>query len=290
MRTIPTVGAAASALWLAACAGGGGSGGRVDVGTDAGACTPTVVDVNTVATFEDGFGSVLQQGNPPRNGGFYAYNDQGAGCMETPADGSVMPAATAIPGGRCGSQYAFRFFGSGCSGYAGVGTDLAAPLPADASADDGGADDAAAASDDGGATTLKTPYDLSGYKQITFWGRYGDGVTPPTQKVQVKLPMLTDTKIMDGGLCVESETAKCSASYGRFFTFTTSWQLYTIDLIPRLPGMCTSPVTGICQEIWGKVFDWNPKIVTSIQFQAAANATYDIWIDDIALVPGVPGP
>jgi hypothetical protein len=239
-------------------------------------------DQNTLATFEDGFGSVLQQGTPPRNGGFYAYNDGAMGCVETPAAGAAMPAATAIEGGgRCGSQYGFRFFGNSC-GYAGVGTDLAAPLPADGGAAAG--DAAAAGSADAGTVAQKIPYDLRGYRQIKFWGRLGATAKPINQPVQLKLPMLIDTKIQDGGLCVEMTTAKCSASYGRFLSFGTAWQLFTVDLIPRAPGAC-EVTTGICQEAWGKVFTWDPGNVVSIQFQAAPGSTFDIWIDDIELVP-----
>ena len=129
-----------------------------DAGGTGGSCVPpTIVDDNTVADFEDGFGSVLQRGTPPRNGGFYAYSDQLDACVQTPAVGASMPAATEIEGGgRCGSRYAFRFFGRGCTGYAGVGTDLAAPLPADSGSE---APDAA-------TTAEKRPYDLSGYRQI----------------------------------------------------------------------------------------------------------------------------
>jgi hypothetical protein len=260
---------------------GGGTGGSD--GSGGVACVPTVVDDNTVATFEDGFGSVLQRGTPPRNGGFYAYNDGLTTCMETPAAGTPMPAATAIEGGgRCGSAYAFRFSGGGCS-FAGAGTDLAAPLPPDGGDADADAD--AATGGDAGAMAQKIPYDLSGYKQVTFWGRTGAGAQPASQMVQFKLPMLVDTKVEDGGTCVQMQTSMCSASYGKFLTFTRDWQLYTVDLIPRPAGMCSGATTGICQETWGRSFTWDATNVVSMQFQAAPSATFDIWIDDISLVP-----
>jgi hypothetical protein len=136
-------------------------------------------------------------------------------------------------------------------------------------------------------TPRRVPYDLSGYKQIKFWGKLGPMAYPMTQLVQFMLPMLVETKVVDGGTCVATEigTDKCSASYGRFIIFTGDWQLFTIDLIPRDAGMCGGTITGICQETWGKVFTWDPTNVVAIQFQAASDSTYDIWIDDIELVP-----
>jgi hypothetical protein len=232
-----------------------------------------VTDVNTISDFEDGTGSVLQAGNPPRNGGWYAYNDGTATCMEMPMahTNGPIPAAMIENGGHCGSKYGFEFSGSGCS-FAGIGTDLAAPIP----------DPDASTDPDAGSTAvaLKTPYDLSAFKQIKFWGRLGAGALPAgkSQLVQFKLPMQVDTKVEDGGTCVEMETAKCSASYGQFMTFTSNWKLYTVDLTPGTK-------TGISQESWGKVFPWDPTNVVSIQFQAANNATFDIWIDDVNLVP-----
>jgi hypothetical protein len=105
--------------------------------------------------------------------------------------------------------------------------------------------------------------------------------------IQFKLPMLVDTKIIDGGLCNLSETgqAKCSASYGKFLSFTPTWKQYTVDLIPLQAGMCPEKTPGICQETWGQTFTWDPKNVTSIQFQALASTTFDVWIDDVQFVP-----
>jgi len=239
-------------------------------------------DDNTISDFEDGKARILQFGN--RNGGWYPYNDiadaefsPDPSCMETPMVNrcaTEAPDATTIPGGRCGSTYAFRFFGSGCKGYAGVGTDLAAPL-----LPDGGTDPSAAICADGGIPGVahKTPYDLTAYKAISFWGRMGDTAVPKGQQIQFKVPMLVDTKVEDGGDCDKS-LVKCSASYGRFLAFTQNWKEYTINLDPN------DKANGISQEAWGKTFTWDPTNVTSIQFQAGGGATYDVWIDDIRLI------
>jgi hypothetical protein len=241
-------------------------------------------DPNLISDFEDGRAAILQSAG--RNGGWYAYNDitdaeyaPDPSCTETPAVdrcATEAPAAAVIEGGRCGSTHAFRFYGLGCKGYAGVGTDLAAPLPPD------GGDQSAAICADGGTPPVahKTPYDLSNYKAISFWGRMGEKAVPIGQKVQFKLPMLVDSKIPDGGDCDPVVIGgKCSASYGAFLDFTQTWTEYTVNLDPH------DHVNGIAQESWGKIFDWDPKNVTSIQFQAKGGMTFDIWIDDIRLIP-----
>jgi hypothetical protein len=246
--------------------------------------TPFTQDDNTISDFEDGRAAILQFKG--RNGGWYAYNDiadpefaPDPSCTETPAVdhcATMAPAATAIPGGRCGSMYAFNFFGSGCKSYAGIGTDLAAPNYGDAG------DPSAAICADGGTPPVahKTPYDFSSYKAITFWGRMGENAVPRGQQVQFKLPMLVDTKIADGGDCDPTAIApaKCSASYGAFLGFTQTWKQYTVNLDPN------DKVNGIAQESWGKIFTWDPTNVTSIQFQAKGGMTYDIWIDDIEFI------
>jgi len=242
-------------------------------------------DVNLVSDFEDGFARILPNGG--RNGGWYPYNNLGpppdpeftpdTTCNEMPMVNRCAtdaPVATAIEGGHCGSMFAFRFMGSGCKGYAGIGTDLAAPNYPD------GGDPTAAICADGGTPTVahKTPYDMSSYKAISFWGRLGTTAVPARQMIQFKVPMLVDTKIEDGGDC-DKTMVKCSASYGRFLPFTTAWTKYTVNLDP------TDTKNGIQQESWGKMFTWDPTNVTSIQFQAAASVTFDVWIDDIRLVP-----
>ena len=140
---------------------------------------------------------------------------------------------------------------------AGVRTDLAAPIFADA-----GDDAAAAPPVDGGAVAPKVPYDLSGYQQLTFWGRLGSAAVPSKQIVQLKLPMLVDTSVQDGGTCVDTPTNRCGASYGRFLVFTQDWTFFTVGLGP------------LENSIW--TFPWDPTNVISIQFQASAGVAFDI--------------
>ena len=201
--------------------------------------------------------------------------------METPPTNrcaTEAPAAAMIPGGpRCGtSTYAFRFFGSGCTGYAGVGTDLAAPLPPD------GGDPTSAICADGGVPPVahKTPYDLSAYKAISFWGRTGEQSVPKGQQVQFKLPMLVDTRSPTAAIATPWRSAASAAP-------ATASSCRSRRPGSSTPSIWTRPTrpTGSAQETWGKAFTWDPTNVTSIQFQAKGSATFDIWIDDIRLIP-----
>ena len=274
----------ASATFAIGC--GSKSSGGSDGGGGAGLQCPDPPEEtgeNTISDFEDGRAAILQFGN--RNGGWYPYNSKNdaefipdEACMETPMVNrcaTEAPAATTIPDTRCGSTYAFRFVGMGCKGYAGVGTDLAAAL-----IPDGGVDPTVAICADGGTPGVahKTPYPLTSYKAISFWGRSGEMSLPKVQSIEFKLPMLVDTKVEDGGDC-DKAVNKCSASYEKVLAFKQIWQKYTVNLDP------TDKVNGISQPSWGKAFTWDPTNVTSIQFQAQGNVTYDIWIDDIQLIP-----
>jgi hypothetical protein len=228
----------------------GGSSGTVDCTMDTG------TSMDTISDFEDGSGTVLP--NQMRNGGWYAYNDASPTCVESPM-GMSSAGAEAVTPARCMSTYALHVKGMGCSLWgAGVGTDFAAPPPPD-----GGAVDA------GGATAAKTPYDVSMFAGVQFWGKIEAG---STASVRVKVPMTDDTKIVDGGNCMLTETGtdKCSDDWGSKVALTTSWKLYKL------------PFASMMQEGWGKKFDFNKAHVTSVQFQVAAKTTFDFWIDDVS--------
>jgi len=246
-----------------ACAAGpkaGDGGGGPGAGLDCSENLPLGSD--TISDFESGSGVVLPWDG--RRGGWYAYNDRSATCVEDPAPGAPDPASAPLETPRCGSTAAFRARGMGCSTWgAGVGADLAAPAPVDGAAGSGS------------APTRKITYDLSGFRAISFWGRVGAGATGA---VRFKLPMLADTKIVDGGLCQLSEigTDKCSDDWGRPLIFSTAWKLFTVPLVD-------DSGTGLSTEGWGKQFPLDLTNVVAIQFQVAANTTFDVWIDDVNL-------
>jgi hypothetical protein len=254
-----------AALGVGACAAdskaAGGGGGKAGVGPDCSENVPLSDD--TISDFESGSGAVLPAGG--RNGAWYAYNDRGASCVEDPAQGAGSAPAAMLEAPRCGSTAAFRMRGMGCSVWgAGIGTDLAAPAPTDGGADAGS-----------GAPAAKVAYDLGAFRAISFWGRIGAGTT---SAVRFKIPMLADTKVADGGVCQLSETGtdKCSDDWGRVLALTTDWKLYTVPLVDSTIGLST--------EGWGKKFPLDLGDVTAIQFQVAANTTFDVWIDDVNLL------
>jgi hypothetical protein len=227
---------------------------------------------DTISDFESGTASVLPSGG--RNGAWYGYNDQTSSCVEDPAPGAANLPATLLEAPRCGSTSAFRMKGMGCAMWgAGIGTDLAAPRPPDGGSD-GGND--AGGGTDGGSTRLKTPYDLSPFRAISFWGRVGAG---STGTIRFKIPMLADTKAVDGGLCQLSETGtdKCSDDWGKILTFTTAWKQFIVPLIDDAG-------TGLSPEGWGKRFPLDLTDVTAIQFQVGGSTTFDVWLDDVNLI------
>jgi len=230
------------------------------------------VSDDTISDFESGSGAVLPSGG--RNGAWYGFNDQSATCVEDPAQGARHVPPTTLEAPRCGSTAALHMKGMGCTTWgAGVGTDLATPAPPD-----GGGDASAGAGDagSGGGTARKVPYDLTPFRAITFWARIGVG---STSQVRFKIPMLSDTKVVDGGLCQLSEMGsdRCSDDWGKALVFTAAWKRFTVPLID-------DAATGLATEGWGKQFPLDLTNVTAIQFQARAGTSFDVWIDDVSLV------
>jgi len=146
----------------------------------------------------------------------------------------------------------------GCSVWgAGIGADLGQP------------------SQDGGTYTgPKVPYDVSPFKGITFWAM---ATTGSDTSLRIKLPMTDETKVEDGGLCVEGTNNKCSDDFGYKFSLPANgnWKQITVRWNDA----------GFVQEGWGAKFDWNPMHVTSIQIQSQhMGEPYDFWIDDMGFI------
>jgi len=101
--------------------------------------------------------------------------------------------------------------------------------------------------------------DLRTYTGLTLWARAAPGTDP---HIRVKLPMLAELKISDGGLCDEAVVGldKCSDSHGQIVRLPSdgSWRLIRLSF--------TDP--SFKQEGWGAVFPWNPADVTGIQIQS----------------------
>ncbi len=193
-----------AAVAAAAAGGTGGTG-----------ATSTVDPANLISDFEDlAAATVTMAGTPPRNGYWYTYNDDNpagtdATCVQVPKSGpQLLPAPpatyigeappTAAPvtmGALMPGGYALRGKWVGCTVWgAGIGADLGQP------------------SVDGGTYTgPKVPYDIGAFKGVTFLAMATMGTDTA---LRIKFPMTDETKMEDGGSCIESATNKCSDDFG----------------------------------------------------------------------------
>jgi len=95
--------------------------------------------------------------------------------------------------------------------------------------------------------------------------------------LRIRFPMTDETRVEDGGSCVDSTTHKCTDNWGEQFFLPSngSWKQFTI----RWSDI------GFHQEGWGVVFPWNPQHVLGIQIQSVDKGElYDFWIDDLYFV------
>lgn len=252
------------------CGGGGGSSPTGGGGSSGGMPLPE----DKISDFEDiTAATVVNAGTPPRNGYWFAYNDMSPTCVQMPAamapyvPDSPSPPPTPSP---FGGGMALSAKWDGCTVWgAGVGADIAQP-----------------AVDGGMYMGPKTPYDISAYKGITFWGMTS---TTADNKLRIKVNMRAETKIADGGtgataanFCDEAVVGvnKCSDAWGQTFTLPIAgnWQQITILF---------ADAAKFKQEGWGAVFPWNPADVTGIQIQSQGtemDQPFEFWIDDIYLI------
>ena len=115
---------------------------------------------------------------------------------------------------------------------------------------------------------LGSPYNASKYTGISFWARIDAGTK---DVIHVTFPD-KDT-IPDGGICQTNTTGAtaCYDHYGTRPTFTTVWKKYTISF------------RQLTQDGWGHqgtAFD--PSSLYQVLFQISVNATFSLWIDDVA--------
>ena len=249
----------------------GGSGGSTGSGGSGGGSGPMVAAGDEISDFEDlAAATVLMQGG--RNGYWYTYNDDNpkgtdATCVQTPKSGpqnlpdaplTYIPSAPGTPSPGKTPSLALHAVWSGCAVWgAGIGADLAQPPQ-----------------DGGTYTGPKVPYNLGTFTGVTFWAM---ATTGSDTALRIKFPMTAETKVEDGGKCMESSTNKCSDDFGYKFNLPSNgnWKQITVKFSDA----------AFAQEGWGAVFPWNPADVTSIQIQSQhMNEMYDFWIDDIGFI------
>jgi hypothetical protein len=243
-----------------------------------------------------GFSGPLVQGYWYNSGAGYTA-DSGAGSDDTSNPPQRSFAFTALPKPtktlNCtkDSTHAARQFCvlNGLYDTCGVGFEFA-QVP-----EDGGAATPPSDAGDGGSIPRVTvPFDISGYRALTFWGMT---TTPDPAKgsLQVKVQFPDPDTDPRGQICNggSSDNSLCYNSYATNFAFTTSWQQFTVLLdagdggAPPDGGIRLDPTFGYQRA------RWLPTQVYGINWQAQKNTPpgdagpaimTDIWIDDVYFI------
>ena len=118
------------------------------------------------------------------------------------------------------------------------------------------------------------PYDASKYDGISFWAKIDSG---SSAGLRVAFPD-KDTQ-PDGGLCQASGGAnQCYDHYGYRIPapgLTTQWAKYTVSF------------NSLTTDGWGRAgAGFDRSTIYEVQFQLPGNATFGVWVDDVALVIG----
>jgi len=116
---------------------------------------------------------------------------------------------------------------------------------------------------------LGSPYDASKYKGFSFWARIDAGTS---SGLRVAFPD-KDTQ-PDGNNCqtsVSSGPTACFDHYGYRYTLNSTWTKYTVTF------------SQLTQDGWGHAGTaFDPASLYEVLFQIPVNATFGVWIDDVA--------
>ena len=115
---------------------------------------------------------------------------------------------------------------------------------------------------------LGAPYDASAYSGFSFWAKVDAGTSP---YLNVAFP----DKDTDPGafICQTSGAQLCWDHFSHGVTLSTVWTKYTI------------PFKSLTQAGWGHLAAaFDPSTLFGVTFEIAANATFGIWVDDVAFV------
>ena len=207
--------------------------------------------VPVISTFGNSLvaGSESKVEGDNRLGYWYTYNDGTPGATQNPTGSTFMPSS---PGQD--DNYAARTWGSGFMGSsyskgwtgAGMGLDF----------------------NNGCA------YNAAAYKGVTFWAK---GSVTGTVRFSVKQASTTFAGDNSGGTCCSqgdrSKSSGCSDHFGADITLSANWTQYTYTW------------SQLNQKGWGILAAQNPAELLGVQWQvsdAAATASFDIWVDGLA--------
>jgi hypothetical protein len=202
--------------------------------------------------FEDMDGRI--NNNAKQDGYWFTYND-GTG-TQVPAAGAEFAPSGIVAGGANSSVAAGKSTGMGFTGYgAGVGVHLNTP----------GQGDAAVAPPIG-------LFDASAYSCLVFTAKSASA-TPNTVLVQLGTPS-TISNLEPAGTC-NGIASQCDNDYSASITLTADFKQHTVlfaDMKQGSYGLMNAP--GLMSEL--------TKIVElHFQFNAPANATFDMTFDDV---------
>jgi len=304
---------------------GGAGGARTDGGldamtspTDAGCIpstlngTPVLIDDMEMGTNGPiqltGLTAPLSAGYWYNSGANYVADGGTTLDMSTPPQGSFAFAALPSPTTTLDCKKASTHVArqscvlNGLYDTCGVGFEFAQKDDPHADAGTTPSGDAGAGGDAGVSIPKVTvPFDITRYKALTFWGRTTTP-DPASGSLQVKVSFPdTDTdprgRVCNGG---GTNNSDCYNSYAAYFSFTPSWQQFTVVLDAGTGGV--TPDNGSTGEIpkgiaidptWGNhQAEWIPTEVYGINWQAQRNIKpdegpplmTDIWVDDVFFV------
>jgi hypothetical protein len=183
-------------------------------------------------------------------GGWYVFDDMTTGGTMTPAP-STMFEMEAIPGGRCASEYAMRISGTGFSQWgAGMGFDFGyGNLPSGAFG--------------------KLPVDGRAFAGLRFWARVGEA-TGTQLNFSILAGACSPSDGGDGAADASTLPSDCAQSFAKGLKLTTDWVRYDIPF----------------EQLLGPTRNAIPRDqIFSFEFIIPANATFDLWIDDISWIP-----
>jgi hypothetical protein len=116
------------------------------------------------------------------------------------------------------------------------------------------------------------PYDASKYDGISFWAKIDSG---SSSGLRIAFPD-KDTQ-PDGGLCQATIPGdSCWDHYGKRIDLSTTWTKYQVSF------------NELTQFGWGRAGSgFDRSTIYEVQFQLPQNATFGVWIDDVAFVIGL---
>lgn len=186
-------------------------------------------------------------------GGWYVFDDMTTAGRMTPAPGTMFE-MEAIPGGRCASEYAMRMSGTGFTVWgAGMGFDFGyVNLP--------------------GGAFGKMTVDASGFAGVRFWARVGEA-TGAQLNYSILAGACPPSDGGDGDGAPDAAPklpSDCAQSFAKGLRLTSDWVRYDIPF----------------EQLLGPTRNAIPRDqIFSFEFVVPANATFDLWIDDISWIP-----